>query len=120
MRVGPLGSSRRFEAQLRWERPSNNKTGSWSLVGALRARFVQIIGVFAGEAGLLGACSHFSDTLLATDTSGAFFSQIVSNGHGAWEPVRWIRVSRAFVWRRFAPVRSIGQIHPLRVTTPLV
>jgi hypothetical protein len=34
------------------------------LVGALRACVFQIIGVFAGEAGLLGACSGYSDTLL--------------------------------------------------------
>ena len=34
-------------------------------VGALRARSFQVIGVFAGEAGLLGACSSFPDTLLA-------------------------------------------------------
>ena len=31
---------------------------------ATRARIRQIIGGFAGEAGLLGACSCFSDTLL--------------------------------------------------------
>ena len=34
------------------------------LAGALRARYVVIIGVVAGEAGLLGACSDYSDTLL--------------------------------------------------------
>ena len=33
------------------------------LVGALRARSAKIIGVLAGEAGLLGACAGFSDTL---------------------------------------------------------
>ena len=36
------------------------------LVGALRARSFEIIGFLAGEAGLLGACSSFSDTLLGT------------------------------------------------------
>ena len=33
------------------------------LVGALRVR-AESFAFFAGEAGLLGACSHFSDTLL--------------------------------------------------------
>ena len=30
-----------------------------------RAQAAKIIGVFAGEAGLLGACSRYSDTVLA-------------------------------------------------------
>ena len=41
--------------------PSNPNT---LLAGALSARVFQIIGVFAGEAGLPGACSGYSDTLL--------------------------------------------------------
>ena len=36
---------------------------------ATRARIRQIIGVFAGEAGLLGACSCFPDTLLEPDAT---------------------------------------------------
>jgi hypothetical protein len=35
------------------------------LVGALPRARLPIIGVSAGEAGLLGACSGYSDTLLA-------------------------------------------------------
>ena len=42
------------------------------LVGALRARPFQIIGFFAGEAGLLGACSGYSDTLLAANSCENF------------------------------------------------
>jgi hypothetical protein len=45
------------------------------LVGALRACVFQIIGVFAGEAGLLGACSGYSDTLLAKIEDLEFLSQ---------------------------------------------
>jgi len=41
-----------------------NKAQNGLLVGALRARCLEFNGVFAGEAGLLGACSGFSDTLL--------------------------------------------------------
>ena len=42
-------------------RPSNE--GNGLPVGALRARSIKVIGVFDGEAGLLGACTGFSDTL---------------------------------------------------------
>jgi hypothetical protein len=37
-------------------------------IGALSRAFSQIIGVSAGEAGLLGACSAYSDTLLVEST----------------------------------------------------
>src|ERR1700730_6667063 len=41
-----------------------------------RARVFQIIGVFAGEAGLLGACSVYSDTLLVRDRLEVLAQQI--------------------------------------------
>ena len=49
-------------------RPSNGERAPSRR--ATRARIRQIIGVFAGEAGLLGACSCFSDTLPAGGLSG--------------------------------------------------
>jgi hypothetical protein len=39
--------------------------GTGSYKARYRARFFQIMGVSAGEAGLPGACSADSDTLLA-------------------------------------------------------
>ena len=39
------------------------------LVGALRAQSSKIVGVLAGEVGLLGACSCFSDALLVLDVA---------------------------------------------------
>ena len=45
------------------------------LVGALRAQeSLKSLRFFAGEAGLLGACSHFSDTLLERSGSCELFA----------------------------------------------
>jgi hypothetical protein len=45
----------------------------------------QIIGVFAGEAGLLGACSGYSDTLLVITKGSAL--EIPQNPEDVWSHV---------------------------------